>query len=602
MKRTARFLFRAIFPKNKFFLLLTLFLVGWVVVTPIFTQGQEALPISNAYTQQYAPEVPHDENTALQIRLINVLSAISCQISGVNPAYPNRPCIGIDSVTEKISFLPKTENQTSGGAIGFVSSMMGVMYDAPAASTHDYLAYLGDNFGIAKKAHAQGVGFTSLSPILPLWTASRNVAYLFYILAFIIIGILIMIRVRIDPRTVMTIQNQIPKIVVGIILITFSYAIAGFLIDFMYVTTYVLSNIVASTDPQMADTNFGGELIRKTNPISAASFVADPNNDNTSLVPGFVSFASLPADEVGQFVGGLFDGDKGRILTAITIGLISQFLVAPAAQAIPVIGILAGAVGAAVFTIATGGFGLPVLAALGAGALGGLKIGEAFSAVAPFAVGTIAGGFFGADLLAGIGKLFGYIIIIVAILSSLIRLWFSMMKAYILILIIIIMSPFYILFGLIPGASMSFSTWLRALLANLSIFPVTITMFMLARAIMDGIAAVPDKATIFVPPMVGNANIAGLLQAIVGLTFILLTPSVVDIMRAIFQSKTSPYTAGIGAAGAVGAGFAGGMITNPLKIMTQAKEVHMTPDGEGGVKYGDTGHWRALRNKALGGR
>lgn len=604
MRRAARFVFRAIFPKNKFVLLIIVFLVGWVTVTPLFTHGQETQSITNSqYTsQQYAPDVPQDENTALQVKLVNTLSALACQISGINPAYPDRPCVGVNNITGQISFLPKPTAETGGGAIGFANSMIAMTFDMPKASTLDYFAYLGDNFGLVEKAHAQGEGFNSLSPIIPLWTASRNIAYLFYILAFVVIGILIMIRVRIDPRTVMTVQNQIPKFIIGIILITFSFAISGFLIDLMYVSIYTLTNVISSTDPKLSEAdNLGGRLINQSNPMSAADLVGDTNDDFHLGLRGLAWFSWTTADGVGEAVANMFKNDFGKLLGVLVGGIFAAFIGGHVSGAGGVLGTILGVLvpaGILAGTFLTGG-ALPgivgIMAALGAGATAGKLLGESAAVV----VGTTAaGGFlggYGLDNAVGfLGRLLAFIIIGVAILSSLFRLWFSMMKAYILILIIIIMSPFYILFGLIPGSSLTFNTWVRAMLANLSIFPVTIVMFLIARVIIDGMG-LTQTSDLFVPPMVGNASIAGAIQSIVGLTFILLTPSAVDIVRSIFQSKPSPYTAGVGAAGAAGAGFAVGIIKNPLSIMSQADEARMEEPSTG--KWGKVGPLRATARK-----
>ncbi|MGB9706492.1 MAG: hypothetical protein ACPLXP_00210, partial [Microgenomates group bacterium] len=86
--------------------------------------------------------------------------------------------------------------------------------------------------GIVKPAYAQaGVGFQGLRPILSLWKVFRNIAYLFFTIVFVVIGFAIMFRVKLNPQTVISIQNAIPRVVVALILVTFSYAIAGLLID-----------------------------------------------------------------------------------------------------------------------------------------------------------------------------------------------------------------------------------------------------------------------------------------------------------------------------------------------------------------------------------
>jgi hypothetical protein len=121
-----------------------------------------------------------------------------------------------------------------GGALGFTNSLIASLYAAPPASGVMYLADLWHNKFLGKPAYAQGVGFKGLQPILPLWRGFRNVVYLLSSLIFIIIGIMIILRVKISPQAIVTIQSAIPQIITTLILVTFSYAIAGLAIDLMY--------------------------------------------------------------------------------------------------------------------------------------------------------------------------------------------------------------------------------------------------------------------------------------------------------------------------------------------------------------------------------
>jgi hypothetical protein len=135
-----------------------------------------------------------------------------------------------ESCQEKL--LGKSE-----GAIGTTTTLIGQLYGAPPASGLTYLADLGEKFNITSPVYAQGVGFVGLKPILDIWRSFRNIAYSFFVLVFIIIGFAIMFRVKISPQVVVTIQSSIPKVIVALILVTFSYAIAGLLIDLMYLVT-----------------------------------------------------------------------------------------------------------------------------------------------------------------------------------------------------------------------------------------------------------------------------------------------------------------------------------------------------------------------------
>jgi len=119
---------------------------------------------------------------------------------------------------------------TTGGAIGATGNLIVGLY-VPPVSSANYLADLGQNLGLAPPVYAQGLGFNALRPILELWKAMRNIAYLFFVIIFVAIGFMIMFRKKIDPQTVASIQNALPQIIVALILVTFSYAIAGLLID-----------------------------------------------------------------------------------------------------------------------------------------------------------------------------------------------------------------------------------------------------------------------------------------------------------------------------------------------------------------------------------
>ena len=66
----------------------------------------------------------------------------------------------------------------------------------------------------------------------------------------IVIGFMVMFRRKIDPKTVITVQNALPKIVLALLLVTFSYAIAAFMIDLMYLVMAIIINLLVSAASQ----------------------------------------------------------------------------------------------------------------------------------------------------------------------------------------------------------------------------------------------------------------------------------------------------------------------------------------------------------------
>lgn len=109
------------------------------------------------------------------------------------------------------------------------------------------------HFGIVPETYAQnaGFGFDALKPIQEMWKASRDVAFGLFVLMAIIFAFMIMFRVKISPQLVISVQSALPKVITALILATFSYAIAGFLVDLMYVFIGIISIIISTFIPTM---------------------------------------------------------------------------------------------------------------------------------------------------------------------------------------------------------------------------------------------------------------------------------------------------------------------------------------------------------------
>lgn len=190
-----------------------------------------------------------------------------------------------------------------GGAAVVLAQGIGYVAVNPPATTGEYLADLLQNTRLAPQAYAQGLGFSSLSPVLDIWKAFRSVAYFLYIIVFIVIGFMIMFRAHIDHQTVVTIQAALPKLLITLVLITFSYAIAGFIVDLIYllgmgaISLFELTGIIE--DGQLAINAFFGLSIFRIGLkyfISPMEVAGDTANAVSAIAQGIVG---LP--------GGLFD-------------------------------------------------------------------------------------------------------------------------------------------------------------------------------------------------------------------------------------------------------------------------------------------------------
>jgi hypothetical protein len=131
------------------------------------------------------------------------------------------------------------------------SNLLGLIFNTNRSlSGINYVKTKINNFSLVPVAHAQGVGFTALTTVQPFWVIIRDISYGIFVLVAVIFAFMIMFRVKISPQTIITVQSAIPKIVISLILVTFSYAIAGFLIDLVYVVIGLLSVMLVPMIPE----------------------------------------------------------------------------------------------------------------------------------------------------------------------------------------------------------------------------------------------------------------------------------------------------------------------------------------------------------------
>lgn len=148
--------------------------------------------------------------------------------------YQAGECEVIDGVGVKAGLLP------------VAGQYLAMMFEQP--SGREYMADILDNVGIptVSSAYAQGTGYKAMSPFLTFWKVFRNLAYSLYIIMFVVVGIMIMLRTKINAQTIITIQTALPNLLITLLLITFSYAIVGFMIDIMYFLIYFVVYLMSS--------------------------------------------------------------------------------------------------------------------------------------------------------------------------------------------------------------------------------------------------------------------------------------------------------------------------------------------------------------------
>jgi hypothetical protein len=187
--------------------------------------------------------------------------------------------------------------QKDQGAIGTAGSMISLVIAKPPISNVEYFADVYNKINPIKKVYAQSVGFRALYPILSLWKISRNVCYAFFIIVFLVIGFLILFRSKINPQTVISIENSLPKIVVALLLVTFSYSIVALFIDISELLIYFIAGIYINY------TTMGGT---PPNVVGYVQTIREPNSI-FSLMSSLNSTTPL-VQAINQTIGSLAGG------------------------------------------------------------------------------------------------------------------------------------------------------------------------------------------------------------------------------------------------------------------------------------------------------
>ena len=155
-----------------------------------------------------------------------------------------------DELINRFTFMIQNQQHYAGGlqndkAVPDNSSFLARYFEVnPLSGVGNIMTKLKKLY-LIPEAQAQGFGFSALAnPVQALWRASRDITYALFVLTIIVMAFMIMFRTKISPQTVITVQSALPKIVIGLVLVTFSYAIAGFMIDLVYVVIGLISALV----------------------------------------------------------------------------------------------------------------------------------------------------------------------------------------------------------------------------------------------------------------------------------------------------------------------------------------------------------------------
>ncbi len=434
--------------------------------------------------------------------------------------------------------------------LGKMSSLIALPYQNPPASGAYWVADTLQKAGFIPASYAaEGLGYSSLKPLINIWKIFRDVSYLLIVLILVSIGFMIMFRMKLNPQTVISVENALPKIVVALLLITFSFAIAGFLIDITYLLILLSINLLSTGDVyvkvqnQLLNSNLGtlwdyilpknGTLL---DPVSRVFYLGD-------------AFAALLPNEINNAV---------KILSG---GAILYFVGASMVRKVEGTGLVAFLNGINII---------------------GNGVGNLFQGIIGTIVTLVIYSSLGIMAANGLGLIFG-IIVFLTFTSILFTIFFLLFRSYLQIILMIVFAPVILLLEAVPGKS-TFGYWIKGLIGELITFPVVITMLLVGKMMTTTLSYPGDY---WKAPFIGNLNTTGF-GVIMGAGLIFLIPDIVKLVKDGLGVKPLPFNLGVGTF-LGGAGVLGG---GAMGILQQFSTLNM-----GMAAFGDQGIISKLRGK-----
>jgi len=321
-----------------------------------------------------------------------------------------------------------------------------------------------------------------------------------------------MFRMKMNPQTVISIENALPKIVIALILITFSFAIAGFLIDLTYISMGLIVSML-SNNPKGGTyydaTAFKNEYMMATAKdllIRDVRARFEWRSIGAALGSAFLNIIPVEIQWLLNVISGVLTVSLFNWL----ITFLSDKIGALALENVHVEAGVGGSLGKLASSLTKIGLLLYII--------------FVFFIIGFFSIPTV--------FMAVIGFSIFFLFIRIAAL-----LFFSYLK----LIINIIIAPFLLLFESVPGKS-AFKYWIMNILANLIVYPIIIFIFILSYLII--FKTNQDDVTARLPYLYGFDSDA--LRLLIGLGLIFLIPDFVKTTKEILGIKELPFNIGIG--------------------------------------------------------
>ena len=481
---------------------------------PVQTRARVQDPVQNDRDKFYAmthdPELEKDSTKKVEMAVVQVTM---CNIFG-------------EGCTDN-----KKDTNFRNSIAGGLTSMIVLPLSSPVASYREWARTGLENAGLVPHSQAAvGVGLAAIAPFKDLWMIFRNFAFLIMVIVMVVIGFMIMFRSKINAQTVISLENALPKIVIAMILITFSYAIAGLMIDLMYISMGLIIQLFSANASAPYKAQDIINLVFFGTSWDAITSLFIRNFDTSQVSQAMYDFIPDVVRTILESLVSLFSFKAMFYLAGAIVGM-------PSGQNSNASKYLKG-VGKDILSFKS----FTSKASLITKVVDGVETQPAIGAVARIVitlVELITPILFAPMILKGILVL----ILWLSLFFVMFKIFFMFLSSYIQIMLLVIFSPFILITEMVPGKS-AFGTWIKSLFINLLTFPLFLVLILLARAIMTTYSTQAQAIqftgqSIFVPahtaPLWGPPFLWGMnseaFSAIIGASLLFMAPDLIKSFK-----------------------------------------------------------------------
>lgn len=382
---------------------------------------------------------------------------------------------------------------------GIIDNLFTSVFFIPPASSIYWAHNSLEKAQLIPKSYAQnqstpGIGLASLQLVYKLWENMRNFSFVIIVLVLVSIGFMIMFRMKINPQTVISIENALPKIIITLILITFSYPIVGLLIDLVYISLPIIKDLFINVLPNDKINHVFNQFTNSK--VAPISIVFDRDN-----------FGMYWNAYVGILGGKIFGLDNlganyfVAILLNIGIFLIAMRLINPFNEWF--------------LNFIDTTVGIEIFAKLD------IRIGKLIVGILTFIV---------------IITIIPLLIVFFGMLFLAFRIFFTLLSSLINLIIYIVIGPIYLLLEAVPGKS-SFSSWFKNILGNLIVFPGFLFLIYFSRTIHFNLTT--GNIPLILPGFSSGGGAEKLLASLIGLYIYLMIPDFLKVLKQTIIGKES---------------------------------------------------------------